>query len=378
MKDKKQKYYRLNKILEKKADYNMLLGERSNGKSYSVKECILWEAYNECDYEKWINKNVKEKKVRYQFAYLRRWREEIKTRDVESYFADMPIKEITNDEYDTVQCYRNDIYFAKTEDDGKIIRGKQIGSCFALTSATHYKSLSFPLIGNIVFEEFLTKFGYLPREVDNLLDILSTVARRDYVRVFLIGNTISRMCPYFDEWQLTHVKTQKQGTIEIYKQPTNQIDEDTGENIVVTIAVEYCESSGNNTKMFFGDKSKMITTGVWESEVYPHLDDNINTYKIYYKVLYKYNSFVFVINLLKDKNGLPFVFVYPRNNSDAKGIKRIVSDEFSSDKLTTLYLTSVTKYDNILIELINNKKVVFSDNLTGTEFYQILKERGRF
>ena len=115
----------------------------------------------------------------------------------------------------------------------------------------------------------------------------------------MVGNTISRLCPYFDEWQLTHVKKQEQGTIDIYKQPTSQIDEN-GNNIVVSIAVEYCENSGSNSKMFFGQKSKMTTSGVWESDSYPHLQEPFNTYKCVYKIYYEYTSFRFIIFLIHD------------------------------------------------------------------------------
>lgn len=60
--------------------YNMLLGERSNGKSYATKYVALWEAYHEKDIR------TKQPKERCQLAYLRRWRDEIKSRDVEAYF----------------------------------------------------------------------------------------------------------------------------------------------------------------------------------------------------------------------------------------------------------------------------------------------------
>ena len=43
---KKQKFYRLTEILKHNAQYNLLLGERSNGKSYSVKEYCVEKAYN--------------------------------------------------------------------------------------------------------------------------------------------------------------------------------------------------------------------------------------------------------------------------------------------------------------------------------------------
>ena len=365
----KQKYYNIENLLKQKAEYNILLGERSNGKSYAVKYMCLWEAYHKADYL------TKKPKARYQLGYIRRWREEIKGRDVVQYFEDMPIRDITNGEYDGIQCYRGDIYFCSHDEDGTEIRGEKIGACFALTGVTHYKSLAFPTIGNCIFEEFITNQGYLPHEVDNLQSLISTIARRDRVSVFMIGNTISRLCPYFDEWSLTHVKKQKQGTIDIYKQATNQID-DAGKQVVITIAVEYCENSGNNSRMFFGDKSKMITSGVWESEVYPHLEKPYNHYKVHYKVYYEYTSFRFIITLLTDGDNMPFLYVYPAK--DRGKIKRAVTDKYTNDKFTTLYLTKVAKYDTIIMDLLDNKKIVFSDNLTGTEFYQIKKERGRF
>ena len=54
----KQKFYNLSNLLKTESQYKMLLGERSNGKSYAVKEYVLNEAYK--------NNN--------QFAYIRRWR----------------------------------------------------------------------------------------------------------------------------------------------------------------------------------------------------------------------------------------------------------------------------------------------------------------
>lgn len=38
LKTKKPKYYRLKNILQKNATYNVMFGERSNGKTYAVQE----------------------------------------------------------------------------------------------------------------------------------------------------------------------------------------------------------------------------------------------------------------------------------------------------------------------------------------------------
>ena len=371
-----QQYYSILNLLSEKAEYNLLLGERSNGKSYATKYCSLWEAYYEKDYFEHF-KNKKDVQIkRYQLGYIRRWKDETKANDIERYFDDMPIKDITNNEYSIVIAYRNDIYFGNVDEKGKKIRGKKIGSVFAVNMATHYKSLSFPHIRNLIYEEFLTKDGYLAREVENLTSIISTIARREYVRVFLIGNSVNRYCPYFNEWELTHVKQQKIGTIDIYNQHTDQYD-DSGNQIVVKIAVEYCANSGSNTKMFFGNKSKSITSGVWDTNTYPHLTDNLNTYKRLYQVKYIYNDFGFIIQLLKNVNNEPFLYVYPSTKENSN-VKRIVSNIHSIDVLTTYYLTELTKYDKLVLKLLNDNKVVYSDNLCGTEFNQIRKERGKF
>ena len=100
---KNEEYYSIRNILDTESEYNMLLGERSNGKSYSVKEFVLLCAYNI---------------ENYKFGYLRRWREEIKSVKVENYFADMPIEELTNGEYNTISVYRSEIFFATYTDKG--------------------------------------------------------------------------------------------------------------------------------------------------------------------------------------------------------------------------------------------------------------------
>ena len=42
---KKPKYYRLKNILSKNATYNVMFGERSNGKTYAVQEYCLKKYY---------------------------------------------------------------------------------------------------------------------------------------------------------------------------------------------------------------------------------------------------------------------------------------------------------------------------------------------
>ena len=67
----KPKFYDLKAILSKNADYNVIFGERSNGKTYAALKYGL---------ENYI-------KTGKQMAYIRRWREDLRGKRAESPFA---------------------------------------------------------------------------------------------------------------------------------------------------------------------------------------------------------------------------------------------------------------------------------------------------
>ena len=368
-----KQFYDIKPILKTKSEYNMIIGQRTNGKSYAVKYVSIYEAFNKKDFL------TGEKLTRYEIGYGRRWKDELKSGDIEKYFADVPIKEITKGKYDKIKKYKDDLFFYTTDKEGKDIKGEHAGNVFALTSCTHYKSLTYPKIRNYIFEEFITNM-YLPKDVENLESIISTIARCDFIRVFLIGNTINRVCPYFREWELKNALTQKQGTIDIYKKPVTRFNYETNrfEEIEIKIALERCGAVEARGVMAFGQRAKSINGGEWECNVYPHLIGNLEEYQIIYKILYKYSDFKFIINLLRNRDTRETtIYVYPYTKQRSP-IQRLVSDEYNTSRFCTAYLTPLTKYDKLIIDLINDGKVCFSDNLTGEEFYQIRKNKGGF
>lgn len=378
----KQRYYNLKEVYSEKANYTLLLGERSNGKSWAVKENALYIAYHKKD------PFTKEPVQDYQFGYVRRWDLELKGANIEGYFSDMiqdhdgkrRIYEITEGNYTTISVWQHKIFFANTDEDGKIVRGPLIGYPFALTGTTHYKSLSFPLVGRLIFEEFITDEGYLPKEPKKLLDLVSTIFRRRFGRVFLIGNTINRNCPYFNEWFPDNkILKMKAGEIRIYNLKTDQQDED-GSQIVVKLAVERCENSGNNSKMFFGSSAKMITHGEWEQEEQPHLEEAVEHYKSVFTMFIEDTGLCYMLQLLRDPEGTYLIYVKPHTTDIKDRAKtRIITDQFSLNLLHShRFLPDLYKYDMIILTYLVNDKLVFSDNLTGTEFKRLLKQRGYF
>ena len=347
----KQRYYSCDNILKKNAQYNLIYGERSNGKSYCIKERCVSKAFHNGE----------------KFVLLRRYQIEVKTSDVESYFADTPVKSITNGKYNTITVYASNIYLSNVNDDGKVVRGVQIGRCLYLSGAEHFKSQAFPDYTDIIFEEVLSKTSYLPNEPSILMDLVSTIARRRRMTVWMIGNTVSRICPYYSEWALVNIPRQEQGTIDIYSMNTSQIDED-GNKVVIKIAVEYCENSGKNSKMFFGKKEKSIAGGSWECDEHPNIS-TVTSYDVAYEVLLKRCGFSFVLQLCVDNdNGGVFVYVYP--HTKGRHIERVVCDEFSTNPMVT---DKLLPNESVILDCINNNKVCYSDNLTGEDFLNVLK-----
>lgn len=344
----KRTYYNISNLLKTNAQWLMLLGQRANGKSYQVKKTVLEDAYKGKGY----------------FVYLRRYKADLKQSFVTAYFEDMPISKITNGEYDTVRAINGSIYFVALDETGDTSNRKLIGRYCALNEAVRYKSQVFKDYTSIVYEEFITDDIYLNDEPRLLQQFVSTVARLDKIRVFLVGNTLSRVCPYFSEWCLEGVLKQKQGTIELYHYHTEQ-------DITVTIAVEYCANTNNENAMFFGQSAKQIITGEWDVKELPKLPRAQYEYEKLYEVKLIYQSFKFCIELLVEPNdGGLLLFVYPLT-TDRK-IYRIITDTFSDLPNVTSRLDKDRKAELLMIKCFMLNKICFSDNLTGSDFYKVL------
>lgn len=340
---KKQKYYVLNSLLDYDCEYNMILGARSNGKSYAVK--------NYCIKDFWENGK--------KFIYLRRYTVEIKISMVEAYFNDADIKKITKGKRDGIIVFRSGIYLGSINPETeKMERQEQIGVVMALSIQSHYKSMSMLEYKNIIFEEFITNSLYIDNETNELQQLVSTIARNEKVKVFLIGNTISRLCPYFNQWQLYNIPHQKQGTIDVYHMKTEN------ENENVNVAVEICEEPNVKSSMFFGSVSKSITGGTWETQEQAHLPYEYDDCDCIYALTVIQHNMIYVMEVL-ERNGDFIIFVHP---STKIRTKRIIKESFDVEKMITSKLIPICKGDVYIIKLLKLNKICFSDNLTGTEF----------
>lgn len=343
-----KRYYELQHLLDCKCFWMLLYGMRSNGKSYAVKKKIIEDALQGIT-----------------FVYLRRWGDDIKGPGVEAYFDDMPFNELTDGQYVGIKAYQGYLYFYTIGEDDKPVRvGGAIGRYCALNLYERYKSQVFKNCGNIVYEEFLTDKVYLNNEPKLLMQFVSTVARDRDINVFMIGNTISRVCPYFDEWGLAKgIHNQKPGTINIYHLK--------GENGVVDIAVENCEAVNTSSKMFFGHASKQIIRGEWDVDDVPKLLKPYEFYSLLYEMTVIAGEFKYIMQLMSDdENGGLFVYVYP--NTKERKTMRTISPDFNTSPWITNGLRHDIKAECCIADCIRNGKLCYSDNLTGTDFRKVM------
>lgn len=342
----KKKYYDITAMLKTNAQYMLLLGQRANGKSYQAKLTAIRAALNG-----------------QPFVYLRRWREDIKPKSVASYFGDMPLETLAP-EWEYINAARGEIYLAKRDEKGKEIHGPLLGRYCALNEAERYKSQTFIGYKYIVYEEFITDKTYIPEEPRLLQQLVSTIARDKPITVLMIGNTLSRVCPYFSEWCLENVLKQKQGTIEIYHFHTD-------DKTIVDVAVEYCATVQSKNTMFFGQAARQIVTGEWDTVAVPRLPRKQYEYEKVYEILVEYQKFKFVIELLvENQNGGKICFVYPFTGS--RKIDRVLTDAFNESPFVSSALDPSKTPERYIKDCFRLSKVCYSDNLTGSDFKHVL------
>jgi hypothetical protein len=299
-KKNEQEHYNLEPILKEKAHYNIIIGERSNGKTYAV----LVKAIS--DYIEYG----------YQAAYLRRMSEDFIGKRGAGLFQPLidngAIELLSAGQWTSVYYYASRWYLCKYEDKkGNFERVNDATPFmfgFALSQMEHEKGTGYPNVKIIVFDEFITRMAYLRDEFVLFMNTLSTIIRsRDDVTIFMLGNTVNKYCPYFDEMGLRHIKEMKQGEIDVY-----QLKHKSGK--ILRVAVEYCKpfEKGKKSDFYFAfdnQKLEMITSGIWEIDLYPHCPHSFKPKDILFTYFIEFDDELLQCEIV-DVDGLMFTFIH--------------------------------------------------------------------
>ena len=204
-------YWDIGRTLTHNVLFNFIVGNRGGGKTYGAKKRA-------------IDNFIKKKE---QFGYIRRYRDDLK-KPMEKFFKDI--------------AWEYPDYEMKTEGDKFLIRLKPVdekekwtekdiaGYGFVLSTADNKKSISYPFITTLIFDEFLIDKGsqrYLPNEPRKLLNLYETIARpgTDHPRVvlFMLANAITITNPYFLFFDLKMPKTMDKNGKYIWRHPSKSI-----------------------------------------------------------------------------------------------------------------------------------------------------------
>ena len=377
----KRIYYNLDTVDHIGASINILYGERSNGKSYQLKHKKGINPYlknstsyrrNYYDKDKIIEDNIK---AGTRFILLRRNKEEVSSEKVEQYLNDIDIMSLTNDEYNCFSVYKKAIYLSKYDNEtGKTKRYEKIGYVMALSTEQNYAGASYLDVHDIIFEEFMTRTVYLSNEPDKLMNLYSTIDRkRGTTRLWLVGNSISRVCPYLEDWGLMEIiRNLKQGDIKTKWISTNSYD-DEGREVEVLLAIEYCRSTGSSS-FAIGKHADMLNKGDWQSDPQPHLIDSYNDYKVLFRIGFQYQSFKFLAEYLMDKDNNLLWFIYPYNREFKKNLI-VFSDIIKESNYWQKDIYNPTfRNENIrnILSTFKESKIFYATDLVGTDFKQAI------
>ena len=285
---------------------NVIVGNRGGGKSFGCKELAI---------DNFLKK-------REQFGYIRRYKEDLK-KPMEEFFKDI--------------AYKYPDYEFKTDSSKFYIRLKPAnekepwrehdvaGYGFTLSTANNKKSISYPNVTLLIYDEFLLNKGnqrYLYNEPESLLELYETVARpgtnHPRVTLFMLANAISITNPFFLFFGLKMPVAQDKNGKWIWKHPTKPIlvedvknekfidkkkETEFGKLIEGTKYADYSienkflldddtfiERKTSNARYFFTFIYKEHTLGVWtdirEGKMYVSKDID-PTYPIKYSITMK-------------------------------------------------------------------------------------------
>jgi len=345
------RYYTLDRINRYNATYNIVIGERSNGKTYAVLKQAIYDYF----------------KTGGQLAIVRRWKEDITGNRASNMFKALEengeILKASKGEYQGIHYWAGAFYLCSYDDKGKAIYSDQdvIAYPFALSQTEHNKSISFPKVTTILFDEFLTRSLYLNEEFVLFMNTISTIVRqRSDVKIYMLANTVNKYSPYFEEMGLTNIKEQEQGTIDLYKYGNSKL----------TVAVEYTASNRKSKESNFyfafnNPKLEMITGGAWEIGLYPHIPFKFTPKDIKHIFFIEFNDELFQCEIVKRDKDL-FIYIHRKTTdlqTDHEHVYSIVPNS------NIMYNNSIkkprNKIEKLILQLFTNGKVFYQDNSVG-------------
>lgn len=352
----KSTYYDIEPILKIPARYRVMFGERSNGKTYAVLKYAF-------------EKHLKDGS---ELGIVRRYDEDFTGAQSARNIYDTlihngegknVIEELTGGSYTGVEYYSGIYYLTYVNDKGKAVRSDEIiARAFSVVNAQHYKGSSYPLINTVLFDEFIAERIYLADEFISFEGVLSTIIRqRDNVEIFMCGNTINRYNPYFTEMGLYKAKNMKPGDMDVYEYG------DSG----LIVAVQFTDTPAKKKKSdvyfaFNNPKLKMITTGDWQLDIYPHCPKHYRPADVVFVFMIIFNEEMLQAEIVQAEDDI-FIFIHRKTTDLKKPDTDLIYSQEYDVRLNHRrnLLKPVYDVEKKIALLFRLEKVFYQDNEVG-------------
>lgn len=353
-------------ILALDATYNLIYGERGNGKTFAICHLILKAYFEE----------------KLPSAYIRRLDEMIKQGNLETLFSDPHhlkyIEEMSEGKYNFVKYQFHGFYLQKRDPNTNALLAKDpqpFCRTYAISTNETTKGADRGRVKYVFFDEFITRQFYLANEVVLFQNLLETIIRkRPGVKIFMVANTVNKHCVYFKHMGLKNVKKQQQGTIDQYLLGKAQtkiaceytLDNDAGASEIAE--QYYC---------FDNPQAEMIKNGSWEFDIYRMIPKKMGRFNPELEFFIEFDDNI-IRGLLYLYNDDPILCFSPKTTEldPEKRDQYIIygQDVDSTSPLHQMELARApTRAQQVILELFKQHKTYFSDNDTGENVANWLK-----
>lgn len=316
--------------------------------------------------------------------YVRRKHTMITKRKMRKLFEDM--EDLCVKKLGSRIVYSGQGEFYIDKDGDRII----VGYCTAIEDAYIDKGIPFNKVKIVLFDEFID-YNYLTDELPMFRHTIANIVRdeeRQGVKIIMLGNTVSKHCPYFDYFGF-NVNRIKQGEIAVIRA-----------NAGGTAALEYTRTKvgdlkdGKKKSKYFGFDgagSDMILHGEWEyNECNTHDIDGIGWNSKRKRINAYVTGLENVYELSYTKGNNPVAFVRMLNTQNGK-VSVDIKYNLSFDNSVILvnkegrviprykHLSDFMNYqicDDIkhIKKCIDCGRIVYQNEQVGTEFTKAFNE----
>ena len=359
--NKKTGYLDYNAIFENDVSIYMILGQRSDGKTYGIIQDSI-QAYA---------------KTGIPSAYIRRFDESCK----KSLLQDLTrphngnIKKFTRGKYSATEYKSKRFYFTNIGENPETDKNPFL-SVFALNTWENAKGADSGEFYNVIFDEYVSNNKYLPDEYRIFENVLSSIMRnRNKSRLIMLGNPINQVCPYFDEFNIEPHKL-KPGDI-VYRVSGN------GVKLKFVYVPPMSEKHRTIHSIFDFNKQGSIQTGYWEYGDFPRLPGGmVNSSQQIFQFAIMYRN-QFAVCEFYQKNDIVYCFWRPGN-----------PDKIMSERDTVLYTDmhlfqpntftafSKSRITDLYDSCVRQNRQYFADNKTGnlikSWYNDFVRNGGRF